>query len=203
MTKSATRIQKKNHAVILAAGLQVFSQFGFRGSTLDQIAAEAGLSKPNILYYFSSKDAIYQALLKQLLEDWLEPIYNIDPDGNPVDEIVAYANRKLAMSRDFPRESRLFANEVIQGAPRIGDALSGELRDVVGKIASIIEGWVRAERILPVNGHHLIFSIWSITQHYADFEAQVRAVLPGTDPFDEAQIHLEAMLRRTLSVPNS
>ena len=49
--------------------------------------------------------------------------------------------------------------------------------------------------------YHLIFSIWALTQHYADFEVQVRAVLgPGHDPFAEAEIYLENMFRRMLEV---
>lgn len=199
MTKSETRIQKKNQATILAAGLMVFSQYGFRGSTLDQIAAEAGLSKPNMLYYFASKEAIYRALLTQLLEDWLEPLKHIDPQGDPVEEILGYAKRKLAMSQHFPRESRLFAGEIIQGAPRIADHLSGELKHVVEDLAKIINGWARAGRIRPVDPIHLIFSIWSMTQHYADFDTQVRAIL-SEDPFPGAERHLEDMLRQMLTV---
>ena len=110
MAKTQTRIQKKNQAAILAAGLEVFSKYGFRGSTLDQIATHAGLSKPNMIYYFASKDAIYRALLDQLLEDWLEPIYAIDATGDPVEELLGYAMGKLKMSQNYPRESRLFAN---------------------------------------------------------------------------------------------
>ena len=199
MNKPATRIQKKNQSAILQAGLEVFSQYGFRGSTLDQIAEAAGLSKPNMLYYFGSKDAIYTALLTQLLANWLEPVKEIDPDGDPVEEILGYAKRKLAMSRDFPRESRLFANEIIQGAPRIKDHLTGELREIVDGVAAIIDGWVADHRIRPVDPRHLIFSIWAMTQHYADFDVQVRALIGDADPFAGAEAHLEAMLRRMLT----
>lgn len=198
MPKSETRIQKKNQAAILAAGLKVFSQYGFRGTTLDQIANEAGLSKPNMLYYFASKNAIYRALLAQLLSDWLEPIYTIDPEGDPIEVILDYAKRKLAMSRDYPRESRLFANEVIQGAPQIGDVLRGELRDVIDRLAVVISGWIAEGRMRDVDPYHLVFSIWSMTQHYADFDEQVRAVLGDKDPFIGAEQHIEDMLRRML-----
>ena len=197
--KSDTRIQKKNRATILSAGLMVFSQFGFRGSTLDLVAEEAGLSKPNLLYYFRSKDAIYTALLAKLLEDWLEPLREINADGDPVEELLAYSKRKLDMSQHYPRESRLFANEIIQGAPRIGDVLRGELRELVDEIAVVINGWAAAGRINKVDPYHLIFSIWAQTQHYADFDVQVRAILGGTDPFDGAEHHLEAMLRGLLT----
>ncbi|SMX39236.1 TetR family transcriptional regulator C-terminal domain-containing protein [Octadecabacter ascidiaceicola] len=197
--KSDTRIQKKNQSAILAAGLVVFSQFGFRGSTLDQVADEAGLSKPNLLYYFPSKDAIYSALLAKLLENWLEPLRKIDPDGDPVEELLGYAKRKLTMSQNFPRESRLFANEIIQGAPRIRDVIRGELRELVDEIAEIINGWIASGRINSVDPYHLIFSIWAQTQHYADFDVQVRAILGEVDPFDGAEHHLEMMLRRMLA----
>lgn len=200
MAKSDTRIQKKNRATILNAGLEVFSQFGFRGSTIDQVAEVAGLSKPNLLYYFPSKEAIYTGLLAQLLADWLEPLRALDRDGDPVEELLGYANRKLAMSQHFPQESRLFANEIIQGAPRIGDVLSGELRELVDETAVVINRWIEQGRIKPVNPHHLLFTIWSLTQHYADFDVQVRAILGDVDPFDGAKIHLEATLRGLLEV---
>ena len=200
MNKPGTRIQKKNHATILKAGLEVFSQFGFRGSTIDQVAEAAGLSKPNLLYYFPSKEAIYTALLSQLLENWLEPLKALDRDGDPVEELLAYAKRKLAMSQHFPQESRLFANEIIQGAPRIGDVLSGELKDLVDETATVIDAWVAAGRIKPVNPYHLIFSIWALTQHYADFDVQVRAIMSDQDPFESAEDHLEAVIRRVLTV---
>lgn len=199
MQKTESRIQKKNQAAILAAGLEVFSQYGFRGSTLDQIAQAAGLSKPNILYYFSSKDAIYVALLSRLLDDWMNPVYAINPVGDPVEEILQYAKIKLDMSRQYPAESRLFANEIIQGAPRITDVLSGELHDTMQSLAKVVEGWVEQGRIRPVHPHHLFFSIWSMTQHYADFDKQVRAVMGDEDPFIGAEAHLEDMIRRLLT----
>ena len=200
MKKTETRIQKKNHSAIKAAGLKVFAQFGFRGSTLDQIAAESGLSKPNILYYFSSKEAIYEALLAQLLTDWLQPVRDIDPAGDPVEEILIYARHKLKMSRLYPRESRLYANEIIQGAPRIKSVLTGELRDVVATLAQLIKNWSEAGLIRVIDPHNLIFSIWAMTQHYADFDVQVQAVLGDGDHFDDAEQYLEDMLRRMLTV---
>ena len=200
MKKTETRIQKKNQSAIKAAGLKVFSQFGFRGSTLDQIAAESGLSKPNILYYFSSKEAIYEALLSQLLTDWLKPVRDIDPAGEPVEEILKYAQHKLTMSRLYPRESRLYANEILQGAPRIKPVLTGELRDVVATLAALIKSWSEAGLIRVIDPYHLIFSIWAMTQHYADFDVQVQAVLCEGDHFDDAEQYLEDMLRRMLTV---
>ncbi len=200
--QTRTRIQKKNRTTILDAALDVFSQFGFRGSTLDQIAKAAGLSKPNLLYYFPSKEAIHVELLSCLMDTWLDPLRDLDPNGEPRAEILAYVRRKLEMSRDYPRESRLFANEILQGAPRIMDAIKGELKDLTDEKAAVIQGWMDAGKIAPSHPYHLLFSIWSLTQHYADFDVQVRAVLgdEGSDPFPAAEQYLETLFSKLLAV---
>ncbi len=198
MTKAPTRIQKRNRAAILSAGLDVFSQYGFRGTTLDQIAEAAGLSKPNLLYYFPSKEAIHTALLERLLENWLDPLKALDAQGDPAQEIRAYVRRKLALSKDFPRESRLFANEILQGAPWIEGILRNDLKHLVDEKAAIIKGWADAGKIAPVDPYHLIFSIWALTQHYADFDVQVRAVLDDRAPFDGAAVFLDQLYDKLL-----
>ncbi|MCU9846984.1 TetR family transcriptional regulator C-terminal domain-containing protein [Defluviimonas sp. WL0024] len=195
-----TRIQRKNRETILDAALDAFSSYGFRGTTVDQIAELAGLSKPNLLYYFPSKEAIHAELLTLLLDAWLDPLRALDPEGEPVAEILGYVRRKLELSRDYPRESRLFANEILQGAPRIMAALEGELKALVDEKATVLANWAAAGRIADMPPHHLIFSIWALTQHYADFDVQVRAVLgPGHDPYAEAQGFLETLFAKLLA----
>ena len=195
-----TRIQQKNRETILDAALDVFSQHGFRGATVDQIAQAANLSKPNLLYYFPSKEAIHVALLSTLLDTWLEPLRRLDPEGEPRAEILAYMHRKLEMSRTMPRGSRLFANEMLQGAPRMKAMLEGELRDLAQEKAGVIARWSAEGRIAAIDPYHLIFAIWALTQHYADFEVQVRAILgPDHDPFAEADTFLATLFERLLA----
>lgn len=195
-----SRARKRNMQAILAAALEVFSAQGFRGATLDQIAEAARLSKPNLLYYFPSKEAVYLAILGAALEDWLQPLRAIDPAGDPVEEMLTYIRRKLAMSRSHARESRLFAGEVLGGAQHIGAVLQGPLRDLVDDKAALIAGWMAAGRLAPSDPHHLIFSIWALTQHYADFAPQVQAVLgPDRDPIAEGQHFAETLYRRMLT----
>lgn len=200
VARPQTRIQARNTRAILDAALEVFSAQGFRGATLDQIATEAGLSKPNLLYYFPSKEAIHLELLGGLLDVWLAPLRALDPEGDPRTEIMGYMRRKLDMSRQMPRESRLFANEILQGAPRLKGLIEDDLKTLVDEKAAVIRRWADQGRIAPVDPYHLIFSIWALTQHYADFEMQVRAVLgPDRDPFDEAGIFLDMMFSRLLA----
>ncbi|GAA6149597.1 TetR family transcriptional regulator C-terminal domain-containing protein [Pseudooceanicola nitratireducens] len=200
-TGGQTRIQRDKIAQISEAALDVFSTHGFRGATVDQIAKAASLSKPNLLYYFPSKEAIHTHLLENLLDTWLDPLRQINPDGDPLDEILTYVRRKLTMSRDMPRESRLFAYEIIQGAPNMGAGLEEVLKPLVDGQAQVIRGWMEDGRLRPADPHHLIFSIWSLTQHYADFDVQVRTVLGPevTDPFPQAEEYLVTLFTRMLA----
>lgn len=195
-----TRIQQKNRELILNGALEAFSANGLRGATIDQIARAAGLSKPNVLYYFGSKDEIHKALLTTLLEMWLAPMRQIDPKGEPLTEVLRYVQAKLAMSQDYPRESRLFAHEILQGAPHLTEILGGDLRQIVDRTVAVLEGWMDRGLLARVEPRHLIFSIWSMTQHYADFEAQVRAVLgDGRDPVAEGAAFLDDLYRKLLT----
>ena len=178
-TRKRTRIQAVNEEKILEAALGVFARFGFKGAAVDQIAAAAGMSKPNLLYYFRSKQALYAAVLRRTLEMWLQPLEDISAEGDPEAEIRAYIERKVAFSRSHAVESRLFAMEIIQGAPILKEVLETRLRDLVEQKVLVIRAWVEAGKIAPVDPHHLIFTLWASTQHYADFDAQIRALLGG------------------------
>ncbi|WP_372603681.1 TetR family transcriptional regulator C-terminal domain-containing protein [Actibacterium sp.] len=200
-TPPLSRIQKKNRRAILDAALDVFSQYGFRGTTLDQIAQTSGLSKPNLLYYFPTKEDIHTTLLDELMQDWQDPMRAIDPEGEPLEEILDYVQRKLEMSRDFPRESRLFANEILQGAPQFLDALKGGPRHLFDEKVALFQTWMDQGKLAQVHPQHLIFSIWSLTQHYADFEVQIRIYLgpEGKDPYPEAGKFLRTLFTRMLT----
>ncbi len=198
--KPPSRIQRRNRRVILDAALEVFSRHGYRGATLDQIAAEAGLSKPNILYYFGGKQDIHVTLLSQLMETWLDPLVEMDPDGDPVTEILDYVQRKLDMARDLPRESRLFAGEILQGAPRIRPELKSNLKPLFDDKCQLIARWIDDGKLPPLDPQHLIFSIWATTQHYADFQSQVQVLLaPQSDAYDGAAAHLATLFRSLLT----
>ena len=197
-TRKRTRIQEANEEKILDAALEVFSTYGFRGATVDQIATLAGMTKPNLLYYFRRKEDIYLAVLRRTLEMWLQPLEHLSAEGDPAAEIAAYVDRKLELSRDDPKASRLFAMEIMQGAPVLGPVLRGRLKKLVDEKAAVIAGWIAEGRLAPVDPYHFIFMIWATTQHYADFEVQIRDVLGARADrpahFDTARATLERVL---------
>ncbi len=202
-TQKRTRIQEEKEEAILEAALDVFSAHGFRGTTIDQIAEVVGMSKPNVLYYFRTKEAMHRALIERVLYTWLDPLRAFDADGDPESEIRSYIRRKLEMARDYPRESRLFANEILQGAPHVEDELKGPLKELVDEKAGVIRSWAKSGRMAPCDPYHLIFSIWATTQHYADFDVQVRAVLgdnAGEGRFEDAARFLEQLFMGGLGI---
>jgi TetR/AcrR family transcriptional regulator len=200
--RPVTRIQREKQDAILEAALDVFSLRGYRGATIDQIAEAAGMSKPNLLYYFPSKEDIHRRLLAGLLDLWLAPLRELDAAGDPMTEIRSYIRRKIEMARDLPRQSRLFANEMLQGAPHAVDMLAGDLKALVDDKARILEQWMDEGKLVRTDAYHLIFSIWATTQHYADFDVQVRAVLGpgrgGEGRFEDAARYLEHLFMRGL-----
>ncbi|MEN0002341.1 MAG: TetR family transcriptional regulator C-terminal domain-containing protein [Pseudomonadota bacterium] len=172
-----SRIQLENRAIISQAALDVFSTDGYRGATVDRIAERAGMSKTNLLYYFGSKEEVYATVIEQTVEEWLQPFADIDPDGDPIEEIRKYISIKLKMSAEKPEASKLFANEIQRGAPLMGTFLRTRLKALVDEKARVIRHWIDQGTLAPIDPHHLVFMIWAVTQHYADFDTQIEAIL--------------------------
>lgn len=192
------RLMETKRSAIMEAALDVFSRYGLHGTSLDQVASQADVSKTNLLYYFASKEDLYINVLRQLMDVWLSPLKAFSVEQDPAEAIGDYLRVKLELSRDHPAESRLFCLEVIQGAPLLLGELQGSLREIVESKVSVINAWIAAGKLAPVEPHHLIFSLWAMTQHYADFRTQVEAVSGRTldDPafFAETLANLKALV---------
>ena len=201
-TKPLSRIQTKNREKIKQAALTVFAEHGLRGATIDKIGEVSGMTKPNILYYYGGKDEIYSDVLNGLLDVWLEPLKQINEHGNPRDEILNYVLRKLKMSQTRPLESKLFATEILHGAPLTRQVLGTSLKELVDEKVELIQSWADRGAIANVDGYHLLFSIWSMTQHYADFDIQVKTILShqnDTEIYASAEEFLISFFTRALS----
>lgn len=175
-TAGRSRIQIRNGKKILDAGEQVFAQFGYHGATLEKVAELADMSQPNLHHYFKTKADLYLAVINELLTVWLEPLNTMDPSGDPESELKAYISRKMELARIYPNASRIFAHEILLGAPVLQPILDTQVKAVVDHGADTIRKWVADKRLKQVDPYHLIFMIWGATQHYADFMPQIRAV---------------------------
>jgi TetR/AcrR family transcriptional regulator len=194
------QIRQANEALILAAAERVFAGAGFGGATMAAIAEAAGLPKANLHYYFGSKQELYRTVLAETLQDWLEPTLVITPEADPRTAIETYIRAKMALSLQRPHASRVFANELLHGAPVAKALLATDLRNLVLTKAEVIAQWVREGRMAAVDPVHLFFTIWAATQTYADFEVQVCAVLGqtelGPDNQSRATEHVVSLILR-------
>ena len=175
--EKAGRIRQQNEAIILAAAETEFAHHGFRGASLNAIAERAGLPKSNILYYFHNKVGLYGAVLSDILDMWNQSFNNVTAKDDPAEAISSYIRAKIRYSRSHPLASRIFAIEIIQGAPHLKAFLAEELSEWVGGRAAVIQAWIDAGKIDAIDPVHFMFMVWGATQHYADFATQVHWAL--------------------------
>jgi AcrR family transcriptional regulator len=164
------RIRERNRRIILKAGIEVFSRKGFDGTRIAEIAEKSGLPKANVYYYFSSKEEIYTAIIAHLIESWDEALKPITADREPAEAFRNYVYAKLDYTRRNAAESRLFASEIIHGARFLKKKDREHMRLITDERVEVVEGWIAAGKMVPVDPRHLFITLWAATQFYADFE---------------------------------
>lgn len=171
------KIRSDNRAKIIAIAETEFAEFGYKGASIMNIAKRADMPRANVHYYFKSKLELYKKVLFDILKLWNDAFNQITPEDDPAEAIGAYIRAKVMYSKTNPLASKIFANEIIHGAPQISEYLNSDFRDWLNSKSAVIEHWIKQGKMDPVDPLFLIMLIWSATQHYADFSTQVSAVL--------------------------
>ncbi|MBY8231986.1 TetR/AcrR family transcriptional regulator [Vibrio fluvialis] len=196
-------IRRRNQELILQAAADEFVKHGYKGTSVQAIADRVNLPKANILYYFKSKTGLYKALLQDILTLWNEGFSESAIDSSPQAVLRNYIVGKMRYSRTHPQESKIFAQEIIQGAPVIRDEIQFPVVNWAAGKASVINAWVEQGLIRPVDPLHLLFLIWGATQFYADFDTEIQLIkgAPMSEKeFEQAQQFLVDMILRGLAV---
>ena len=171
--------QKRNQ--LLNAALDVFSVYGFSGASLDEIAQLANMHKSNIFYYYENKESLYVEVLTTVMQKWLAPLQILEVELEPTEALTHYLMQKIESSKDQPKASRLFALEIIQGAPHILQILKGPLKKLFKRKTKVIQTWQEQGKLsAEIDPELLILNIWAITQNYADFSTQMEMVTGKT-----------------------
>jgi TetR/AcrR family transcriptional regulator len=179
-------IRAQNETLILQAAEKVFAEAGFGGATMQLIADVAGLPKANLHYYFATKEELYRRVVQNIFEIWLQAAEAMDGAETPAEGIGAYIEAKMDISRRHPNGSKVWASEVMHGAPVIQDYLETTLRDWTAGRAALIQRWIEEGRMAPISPKHLLYMLWATTQHYADFSHQIET-LNGGKPLTDTQ----------------
>ncbi|WP_256081378.1 TetR/AcrR family transcriptional regulator [Massilia sp. YIM B04103] len=202
------RLQNRDRleAEIATEAVRVFAECGYEGASVAAIADNAGLSKQNLMYYFPTKQALYQRVLDDVLDDWLERMERLaDPDQEPQDVLRSYIQAKLKFSREQPWGSRVYAMEVIGGAQLYGKQIQERVVPLLRRDIEVFERWSVEGKIGAVNATHLLFAIWAMTQSYADFSAQMALVLNrkqlSRKDYEDAEQTIVQMVLAAVSLP--
>ncbi|MBO9406243.1 TetR family transcriptional regulator C-terminal domain-containing protein [Shimia sp. R9_1] len=185
-TNSKKLRRKEAETLILSAAEKVFAEAGFGGATMQLIADVAGLPKANLHYYFPTKELLYRQVVQNIFEIWLQAADSFDNAEGPEDGIGAYIDAKMEISRRHPDGSKVWASEVMHGAPVIQDYLETTLTDWTNGRIKVIERWIAEGRMQPIDPRQLLYMLWATTQHYADFGHQIETLNHGA-PLSDAQ----------------
>lgn len=179
-TKPPSRIRQKNEEAIMKAAEDEFARHGFKGTSMNTIALNAGLPKANLHYYFTNKLGLYIAVLSNIIQLWDSTFNNLKVEDDPAQALTHYIRAKMEFSRRQPQASRIFAMEIISGGECLSEYFSKDYRTWFKGRASVFQDWINAGKMDPVDPVHLIFLLWGSTQHYADFATQICQVTGRT-----------------------
>lgn len=174
---------------IRQAAILEFAANGLHGASTQAIADRARISKTKLHYYISSKEDLYVDALRHIVGVWANLFHELDMSAGPERFLRDYIGRKIRHALDYPEVARMFTGEVMRGAPLLRP-LWEESRHATRTAATVIEGWIAAGLIRPVDPILLQFNIWALTQHYALHLTEVRFMLdlPDNTPLDASHI---------------
>lgn len=208
--RTPRRVQNRDklEADIVAEAVRVFAECGYEGASIATVAENAGLSKQNLMYYFPTKQALYERVLDGVLDEWLYRMDSLaDAEQDPRDVLRAYVQAKLRFSREQPWASRVYAMEVISGAQLYGEQIQKRVIPLLRKDIDVFERWIAEGKIAPINATHLLFAIWAMTQSYADFSTQMALVLNrkqlSKKDFDDGETVIVNMVLSALALPST
>ncbi|AJQ96699.1 TetR/AcrR family transcriptional regulator [Gynuella sunshinyii] len=198
-SKKDSRIRRQNIEAIIRAAEDEFVSHGYKGATIQAVADKAGLPKANVLYYFKRKSDLYYEVLAGILDLWNSSFDHVTADDDPAEAIANYIRSKMELSRLYPKASKIYASEIIHGAPYLSQYLKQTHADWTNQRAKVIQSWIEQGRMKAIDPHHLLFLIWGATQHYADFSAQTSKVLGREMDQTEFDLATEMMIEIILS----
>lgn len=191
--KRRSRIRERNEILIIKAAEAIFAQRGFGAATTAEISQTAGIPKANLHYYFNTKEDLYIRVLENILKTWLVAAEDFNETQDPATALKKYIEEKIELSRISPHSSKIFAKEIISGAPFLEKHLRKEINPWINEKAKICENWIAQGKMQAVDVRHLFFLIWSMTQTYADFSSQMTIVL-DKEKLDQADYDAGAKL---------
>ena len=106
---------------------------------------------------------------------------NMTAEQHPRDALRDYILLKMKQSKEHANSSRIFAAEILHGAPFLREQLQSDLKVQFSKTCQVFREWIAKQWMNPVSPEHLLFMIWSSTQAYADYGLQSSLLMGKTE----------------------
>lgn len=198
--RPAQSIRDRNRQRILLAAGEEFADKGFAAAKTQDIAARADVPKSNVYYYFQSKENLYRHLLENVIDAVLEASSLLRECDDPAWALPAYIRARLHIVRQWPQAYKVFASEMLHGAPHLPPQWLRRLREDAVRSVECLAAWIDRGLLAPVDPQHLLLTIAAATRTYVDFDWQIAMITgkaqPDTTDFEAVAATLTRLVLR-------
>jgi TetR/AcrR family transcriptional regulator len=165
--KLRQRDRAATSAAILEAAEKIFAQVGPAGARIDAIAAQAGINKAMLYYYFKNKRGLYRAVLEANLAEFRRSsLAVLSSRGSTADLVLGYVGNHFDFIGARPYYPRLFQQLMMSEDKSVERIVKTYLLPLSQRLAALIAHGVRAGEIRPLDARHTVISLIALTVFY-------------------------------------
>ena len=180
------RVRNRNERKIISAAEKLFSEKGYNTATIQEIANSIDIPKANIHYYFPTKRDLYLAVIMNLRDLWKNDVDIIMNENDARGALSAYVRSLLDLSFDNPHAHKIWNWEMMRGAKNLTPEIKRSMRKRHEKETKLIQSWIDAGQIIPIEPQNLLYFLWGITTHFSYQRDQVK-ILNGNKHLSKKQ----------------
>jgi len=182
------RNSAESRSLILEAASRVFSRQGLSGARTEAIAAEAGVNKALLYYYFKNKEDIYWAILDEEVTGFhVKALELLSQEGPAAPILLRYVSDHFDFMCAHPHYPRLFQMMMMAGGRRCERLVAERIIPVARKLGALLRRGIRAGELRPFDVGHTAVSLVALTVFYFNAAPVIRLV-SGRNPFSPANM---------------
>jgi TetR/AcrR family transcriptional regulator len=171
---------KESRAAILAAAGSVFARAGLAGARTDTIAADAGVNKALLYYYFKSKEDLYEAVVEDQFREFNRRALEIlNGPGSAREVLLKYVNMHLDFISERHQSAPLFQQIMMSGGNFLERLIRRYFMARAQAVDRLLERGIRAGEFRKVDRFNAAISIVSLIVFYFSAARVIKLMGPG------------------------